>query len=121
MCGNRVCHGLSMEPGSACSNTPRVAPDGTQGFASRQLTSSTVIARTLTSLCREVAPRSSSRRLRPIPRVLASSFNTASLAAESTGGAVTRTHSREPSGIPISLREARGWTLIETSTPAGWD
>src|SRR6185369_17280948 len=43
---------------------------------------------------------------------------TASLAAESTGGAVTLIFNSFPSTAPISLRPARGWTFTSRQTPS---
>ena len=69
---------------------------------------------------REVWPRINSTRLRAHSMVSATNCNSASLAAASTGGAVTLIFSSPPSGSPISLLEARGCTLTASRTPPVW-
>ena len=83
-------------------------------------TSSAVIPCSLMTLCREVCPRTSSTRFRAQSNVSARNRTNASLAAESTGGAVTFTRNSLPIASPISLAEARGCNLMDSQTPSAW-
>lgn len=59
-----------------------------------------------------------STALRGQSMVSASSLITASLAAASTGGAVTETRSSPPCSRPMAVFEARGWTLTASVMPS---
>jgi hypothetical protein len=73
----------------------------------------------LITLWREAWPRTNSTRLRGQSIVSAKSRSRASFAAASTGGAVTLMRNSFPSGSPISLDEARGCNLTDSSKPSG--
>jgi len=74
----------------------------------RFATTSAVTPRTLTVLCRDVLPRTSSTQFRGQSKTSARNRTNASFAAESTGGAITFTRNSFPNTSPISFAEARG-------------
>src|SRR5438874_13821311 len=67
-------------------------------------------------LWREVSPRTIRTAERGHPRISAKNRTRASLAAESTGGAVTLIFNSLPTASQTSLRDARGCTFTESST-----
>src|SRR5260221_8488034 len=71
-------------------------------------------------LWREVWPRSSCTELRGQSSLSARNLTSASLAAESTGGAVTLIFNSFPIAPPISFFEARGCTLTARQTAPLW-
>src|ERR1035437_437173 len=70
-------------------------------------------------LCREVWPRINSTRLREQSSFSARNFTSASLAAASTGGAVSLIFDSLPSGAQISLADARGCSFTDNNVPSG--
>ena len=74
--------------------------------------------RNFTSLCRDLWPRTNSTRPRGQSKASASNRTSASLAAASTGGAVTLIRHSGPASSPSSVREARGWSLMASVAPS---
>src|SRR5215213_5964364 len=71
----------------------------------------------LTTLCREVCPRTSSMRFRGISNSFESNPSNASFAAESTGGAVTLMRIIPAVQPQIWFTDARGCNLTDNRIP----